>query len=100
MLLVLGELLDQRTVDHLVADVGDQDVHDVGDLGVESVGVEDSAFVCPLGNALEVEELVVFVDEASGVEGQDHEEQCGQQDADANGKGDEVTPASLQQRHI
>ena len=55
MLLVFGELLDQRTIDHLIAYICDQDVHDVGYLSVESVCVENAALVCPFGNTLEVE---------------------------------------------
>lgn len=55
MLLVFGELLDQRTVDNLITDISDQNVHDVRYLSVKSVGIENAALVCPFRDVLEVE---------------------------------------------
>jgi hypothetical protein len=100
VLLVLGELLDERAVDGLVEDVGHQDVHDVGNLAVGSAGVEHPALLRPVRDLLEVEQLVVLVHEAPRVERQHHEHQRGHQDGRADAQRDEVPPAGLQQRHV
>lgn len=100
MLLVLGESFDQRTVDGLIENIGDQDVDDIGYLRVGSASIKNAPFVCPFRDRLEVEQLVVFVDEPSSIQRKHHKDQSGHQDEDAHTIRDKIPPTRLQKRNV